>query len=494
MLPGRPGKGLIIGIVLALTVVLAVVLYRPYLADWLPPARKSLPGAGTPVFGEQVLIIAPHPDDEALGGAGVILKARAAGSRVRVVVMTSGDGFKMAAAENSRVTAPTPADYRKLGEARYRESLAAMGDFGLDSGDVIFLGYPDGGLEHLWETNWDLGYPYTGLNGSWQSPYPFSYQQGAAYCGVNVIQNLAAILRDFNPTDVVYPDPNDQNHDHRATSAFVKYTLTEQNYRGKEWTYLVHRGDFPWPWKYDPALPLHPPQALQNLDTSWHYLPLDDREVRLKLEAIKKYVTQVRVIEPFLMAFIRTNELFGTFSDPVLPDDGGTGAIAGADAGAGTGTGVDETGPGASSRVVNPPPILFLDPAEDTVRRELEAGADLLGVGAAQAGGQFTIGLATRGAIDSRIQYILQMRLFRPEGVQRLDITVRGAQVGARKEAANSLDLPAGTGLEVRGKELWLRMPVEVLAGATDILMSTTTGSGDGFIDRTPWRLVRVRR
>ncbi|MGI9862247.1 PIG-L family deacetylase [Moorella naiadis] len=470
MAPGRIGKVLIrlrAGIVLALATLLAVVLYRPYLADWLPPARKGLPGTGASAFGERVLIVAPHPDDEALGGAGVILKARAAGSRVRVVVMTSGDGFKMAAAENSRVAAPTPADYRRLGEARHQESLAAMAHLGLSSGDILFLGYPDGGLSRLWETNWDENCPYTGLNGSRQSPYPFSYQQEAVYCGAGVVQNLAAILRDFNPTDVVYPDPNDQNHDHLATSAFVKYTLAEQNFKTKEWTYLVHRGDFPWPWKYDPNLSLHPPRALEGLDTRWHYLPLDDREKGLKLEAVKKYVTQVRVIAPFLMAFIRTNELFGSFTDPVLPGDEGSGAG-------------------------NPPPILFLDPVEDTVGRELESGADLVGVGAAQAADHFTIGLATREAINPRIQYALQMRIFRPEGVQRLDLTVTGTRVKARKEAANSLDLPAGTRLEVRGKRLWLSMPAGVAAGATGILMSATAGSGDRIIDRAAWRLVRT--
>jgi LmbE family N-acetylglucosaminyl deacetylase len=39
-----------------------------------------------------VLVIVAHPDDEALGAAGVIARARAAGRRVYVAVVTNGEG------------------------------------------------------------------------------------------------------------------------------------------------------------------------------------------------------------------------------------------------------------------------------------------------------------------------------------------------------------------------------------------------------------------
>jgi LmbE family N-acetylglucosaminyl deacetylase len=45
-----------------------------------------------------VLVIAAHPDDEALGGAGVIARARAAGRRVYVAVVTNGEGRPQPAA------------------------------------------------------------------------------------------------------------------------------------------------------------------------------------------------------------------------------------------------------------------------------------------------------------------------------------------------------------------------------------------------------------
>ena len=39
-----------------------------------------------------VLVVVAHPDDEALGAAGVIARARAAGRRVYVAVVTNGEG------------------------------------------------------------------------------------------------------------------------------------------------------------------------------------------------------------------------------------------------------------------------------------------------------------------------------------------------------------------------------------------------------------------
>ena len=40
-----------------------------------------------------VLVVAAHPDDEALGAAGVIAAARATGRRVFVAVVTNGDSY-----------------------------------------------------------------------------------------------------------------------------------------------------------------------------------------------------------------------------------------------------------------------------------------------------------------------------------------------------------------------------------------------------------------
>src|SRR5690242_7448135 len=60
-------------------------------AGFRKPAR--LPAWPEPKPGDRLLIIAPHPDDEALAAGGVIQRAIARGARVRIVVLTDGDAF-----------------------------------------------------------------------------------------------------------------------------------------------------------------------------------------------------------------------------------------------------------------------------------------------------------------------------------------------------------------------------------------------------------------
>lgn len=455
-------------------VLLAIASYRPYLADWLYMKKQEVPAAASPFpVGERTLIIAPHPDDEALGGASVIQKAIAAGKQVKVLIMTSGDGYRRAVEQNLGTLSPTAADFRRLGEIRHLESLAAMKHFGVPAENVIFLGYPDGGVNGMWEADWDYDHLHKGLNGSDRSPYAFSYEKNAPYCGANVVKNLSEIFRDYKPTDVVYPDPNDQHHDHWATSAFVKYLLTLEHYSVREWTYLVHRGDFPTPWEYRPELPLNPPYVLTGLDTNWVYVPVSKKEERQKREALQFYKTQTKVMDPFLEAFVRTNGLLGTYKDPVLQSVSGEPAF------------------DNSNQL---PYTLFLDAHADTFRREAEPGADVMAVGAVRSTQTLHIGLETKAAISPQVMYNFRVRFFRPDGVKRLDITVHGSQISARKYAGNSLDLPPGATVQVKGNRLWITLPATTLDGASGMFLATDTFIGNERIDKTSWRLIKVQK
>src|SRR6476646_8375445 len=52
----------------------------------------------SPTRSDSIVVFAPHPDDEVIGCAGIIMQALARGARVKVVDITSGDGFDAAAA------------------------------------------------------------------------------------------------------------------------------------------------------------------------------------------------------------------------------------------------------------------------------------------------------------------------------------------------------------------------------------------------------------
>jgi LmbE family N-acetylglucosaminyl deacetylase len=73
-----------------------------------------------------VLVVVAHPDDEAIGMAGVIAAARREGRRVEVAIVADGSS-----------------------EVRRGESIAGLALLGVPREDIVFLGYPDGALDRL---------------------------------------------------------------------------------------------------------------------------------------------------------------------------------------------------------------------------------------------------------------------------------------------------------------------------------------------------------
>lgn len=101
-----------------------------------------------------LLVFAPHPDDETLGTAGVIMRAVAAGKRVRVVIFTNGDGYPKAASLllKKNIDELRPEDYFELARVRQFEVYAALAELGLKPSDITFLGYPDAGLDRVYKS------------------------------------------------------------------------------------------------------------------------------------------------------------------------------------------------------------------------------------------------------------------------------------------------------------------------------------------------------
>ena len=93
-------------------------------ADARRPVRWSSPG------GQSVLVVAPHPDDEAMGCAGVILRHVAASDRVGIVIAT--DGRRSKAIDDPDAMAAA----RRLEAARASELLGVE--------RLEWLGLPEG--------------------------------------------------------------------------------------------------------------------------------------------------------------------------------------------------------------------------------------------------------------------------------------------------------------------------------------------------------------
>jgi len=276
------------------------------------------------IQGEDILVFAPHNDDEILGVGGVLQRYIESGSRVRIVVMTNGDG---------QVRRPSflpffRADFVKLGYRRQEESLEALDYLGLGEEDVEFLGYPDRGLSYMWTNHWDWGdLYYSKYTKTDRSPYDNSYTENAPYCGLAVIEDIKRLLSEVQPDVVYLPHPNDSHPDHWATNGLVLYGLEElKNETAGDLeevsllNYLVHSLKFPFPrGKYLEASLTEPP-SLNDLDTDWMEVPLELRERLRKLRAIGKYRTQTQLMRKYLVSFARANELFGIVPSLSLQD------------------------------------------------------------------------------------------------------------------------------------------------------------------------------
>jgi LmbE family N-acetylglucosaminyl deacetylase len=261
-------------------------------------------------------VIAPHNDDEVLGAGGAIQRHLRRGDPVSVVLLTNGDGQYRGPRLSRRRAV-------RLGYLRQEETLRALSALGLPERCVYFLGYPDRGLARLWSRHWPYENPYRApQTGATRSPYENSFTPGAPYCGEALTQDLMEILRRERPHIIYLPHPCDTHPDHRSACAFTLYALQTLKEGQDEPSlaldgqvqllgYLIHFE--PWPLTQGRGMhkELRPPRPLiQASGTRWRSLPLTPEEVKRKKRALLCHRSQMRMLRPYLLSFVRRNELF----------------------------------------------------------------------------------------------------------------------------------------------------------------------------------------
>jgi LmbE family N-acetylglucosaminyl deacetylase len=218
--------------------------------------RSARPGS--------IVVFAPHPDDEVIGCAGIIMQGLARGARVKVVAITSGDGFAAAAAgvAHKPVDQVGSDDFLKLSRLRQIQSRTALGILGGKADDLIVLGYPDGDLGNLYDSTDDkvIRQQFTKkaeTYGSIQKDYHSSvHGKPAAYQRRSVLGDLVELLTILKPTEIYVTDETDGHIDHRAAFWFVRDAAKEVGYKGAFYTYLVHGlPAWPFPTGVTPNLP-----------------------------------------------------------------------------------------------------------------------------------------------------------------------------------------------------------------------------------------------
>lgn len=292
-------------------IVLSVFFYmREYAAlpDFVMPL---MPEISKPRQEDKILVVSPHPDDEILAAAGYLADAAKAGAPIKIVLITNGDGHRLSTIEQFRKIRPNVNDYINSGYRRQQESIDALQILNLVEGNLIFLGYPDGGLKYLLNLNWQKPFrsPFTRAS---VSPYNNSFHPQVSYTGQNLTDDLAKIIADFAPTVVIAPYPADIHPDHRSAGLFTQKAIGSYHQPYQLYYYLIHFRNFPHPKNLYPSRPLVPPLKLFTLFDGWVKYSLSQDSIDLKEKALTAYQSQYR--EPFLRnlmeGFVRQNELF----------------------------------------------------------------------------------------------------------------------------------------------------------------------------------------
>ncbi len=267
------------------------------------------------------VVIAPHLDDETLIASGVLARAVEAGESVAVVVMTNGDF-----------------DCVHDGLVREGESVVGLAALGVPEDRVFFLGYPDGGLSRLGreplpskrieDGHCTTGTTTYGARGHGKRDvHGARFGKHAVYTHDAVVSDLATLLGELRPENVVVTHPSDTHPDHAATYALFRSALDEIAEAPRVHRAIVHNGDC-WPTGPEPREPC--PGARLSVDEPTPalsgrllgYAPREripvpascrthDRAANPKLRAIGAHASQTRMNpESYLFSFARADEGF----------------------------------------------------------------------------------------------------------------------------------------------------------------------------------------
>jgi len=152
---------------------------------------------------KDIIVFAPHPDDETLGCGGTIAKKISEGYNVSIVFLTDG---RNAYLEDFGITSePTPYE---LQEIRKEEAKRVANILGVKEENLFFLGIEDGMLERNEEV-----------------------------AQVHIIN----ILSKTSPIEVYLPYEKDLHIDHRLTNRIVRNSIAKLNLHPIEYQYTIWR-------------------------------------------------------------------------------------------------------------------------------------------------------------------------------------------------------------------------------------------------------------
>lgn len=207
---------------------------------------------------KNIIVFAPHPDDEVLGCGGTIAKKITYGDNVFVVFLTDG---RYALEDVGIYRDPSPPEVKVI---RKEEAIKAAKILGLQENNMFFLDIED-----------------TSLN------------RHKKYA----LKEIIKIIKEVRPAEVFFPQELEYNVDHGVTNMIVKEALKKLRFYTTEYRYAIA-------WRFPFYLLLHVlnENIFYNLmriflDRNLFCIDISDF-LSIKRKAIEQYASQLGIFSP----------------------------------------------------------------------------------------------------------------------------------------------------------------------------------------------------
>jgi LmbE family N-acetylglucosaminyl deacetylase len=213
----------------------------------------------------RLMLIAPHPDDEALACSIILQHAVRAGASIHVLYATDGDNNPWPQRVFDRKWRLDAADRKRWGKLRRSEALTALHKLGVHPSNASFLALPDQGLTDLLTTD----------------------------CR-STLKQFAKSICDWSPTNLLIPSTHDTHPDHNALAVMLRLVLAKlypDESPMSVWTYAVHGNSRAF---FDRAQELRQSKA----------------EAAIKESAIRSHKTQLKLSRRRFLAYATRPERF----------------------------------------------------------------------------------------------------------------------------------------------------------------------------------------
>jgi LmbE family N-acetylglucosaminyl deacetylase len=182
---------------------------------------------------------------------------------------------------------------------------------GVPPASIRFLGYPDRGLAAL-RHHWTPKSPYRSAHTGRAETGEAGAIPATPFCGEALLGDLVTAFREWRPQYLLFPDPQDDHRDHRATAWFTAKALSQLEDDRPAWIgrYLIHFGRWPAPHGFAIDAALTPPSRLEPAGGDWQVHPLNAAALQAKALAILAHPSQHLWAADLFGAHLRSNELF----------------------------------------------------------------------------------------------------------------------------------------------------------------------------------------